>query len=157
MKRNSNLVKLKYQGFNFTIEPNIMYGPNGNVSRLEIDEKVASDMVKQYIKFKYPKRTWKLWIQSYDFILNPAVEIFISTKSGGEVETIIHTTILEFCKSLMVHETYAVQSELGTPLKFKTKKITVYNRPPFGSLSELARTEIKSDRLVFGTDISGSL
>lgn len=135
-------VKVKYRGYNFEITPHIIRNKDGKVVELVIHKDAAISMIRQYVKFKYPKKPWKLWVRSQGGV---GIDVFVSRKSGGMMNQEIFDDVQLFSESLK----YDTNSELGTPLQMECKSIRVFNRPPFGKLEDVERVDTDDDSLEF--------
>ena len=123
---------------------------NGNPTKPEIsiNHSAGSNLLKQYVKAKYPNVV--VSVSSSTFSMGNSVDVYISDEVGNEVDKSIIEDVKSFGDTFVYgkfngmidmyesKESGAV-SESGTTITGNIKYLSVNNRPKFCSLPDVVR------------------
>lgn len=138
----SNKVQFSFLGMDFNVR--------GYTSSYDgVDEIIVGcvgggQMVKQYIKQKYPNHDFKVWVKSEKYSGGSSLRINLSERDGSDVPTEIYEDVKSFGNTLQLGnfngmiDMYELDKEDrftndGIKVNFYTSYVFTYNEPPFGS------------------------
>jgi hypothetical protein len=110
---------------------------------------IASSMVKQYVKSKYPSVVCS--VKSSSFSNGNSLDVYVSLPNGDEVEENIYKDINRFADQFEYgryngmeeiydyYETSGVKTEKGMEIEAGVKYVHTNNRPMFGSVGDCVR------------------
>jgi hypothetical protein len=110
---------------------------------------IASSMVKQFVKAKYPNVVCS--VKSASFANGNSLDVYVSNPNGSEVEVSIYNDInrfanqFEYGKYNGMDETYdyyensGVKTEKGMDIEAGVKYVHTNNKPMFGSVGDCVR------------------
>jgi hypothetical protein len=110
---------------------------------------IASSMVKQYVKAKYPSVVCN--VKSSSFANGNSLDVYVSLPNGDEVEENIYKDINRFAEQFEYgkyngmeemydyYETSGLKTEKGMEIEAGVKYVTTNNRPMFGSVGDCVR------------------
>lgn len=104
----------------------------------------GGQMIKQYIKQKYPNHNFKVWVKSERYSGGSSLRINLSNIDGSKVSEEIYEDIKSLGNTLQwgnfngMIDLYEPKEEQhytnnGVELSFQTSYVFTYNEPPFGS------------------------
>lgn len=110
---------------------------------------IASSMVKQFVKAKYPKVVCS--VKSSSFANGNSLDVYVSNPNGSEVEVEIYNDINRFAnqfeygryngmeESYDYYENSGVKTEKGMDIEAGVKYVHTNNKPMFGSVGDCVR------------------
>ena len=111
---------------------------------IEGEPPVASSIIKQYIKKKYPKIAVN--VKSDTFSMGNSVDVWISTKMGKEIPEEVEKDITHFAnqfqygyvnsmEDMYEHSDKTINTEKGTRIDPGVKYVSVQNKPMLGTVA----------------------
>ena len=115
---------------------------------IRINHSAGSNLLKQYVKEKYPQV--EVSVSSSTFSMGNSVDVYISDKVGGEVDKSIIEDVSAFGNQFVYgkfngmidmyeHKESGAVSESGTTIEGGIKYLHVQNRPKFCSVPDICR------------------
>jgi hypothetical protein len=110
---------------------------------------IASSMVKQFAKAKYPNVVCT--VKSQSFANGNSLDVYVSKPNGSEVEVEIYNDVERFANSFETgryngmeesydyYENSGVRTEKGMEIKAGVKYVHTNNKPSFGSVGDCVR------------------
>ena len=148
----SKKFKFTLNGINFTLPTKHLKTTdwNGNSIKPEIsiNHSAGSNLLKQYVKSKYPNVV--VSVSSSTFSMGNSVDVYISDEFGNEVDKSIIDDVKSF-GDMFVYGKFngmidmyeskecGAVSESGTTITGNIKYLSVNNRPKFCSLPDIVR------------------
>ena len=148
----SKKFKFTLNGINFTLPTKHLKTTdwNGNSIKPEIsiNHSAGSNLLKQYVKTKYPNVV--VSVSSSTFSMGNSVDVYISDEFGNEVDKAIIDDVKSF-GNMFVYGKFngmidmyeskecGAVSESGTTINGNIKYLSVNNRPKFCSLPDVVR------------------
>ena len=105
----------------------------------------GGQMVKQYIKQKYPNHSFKVWVKSEKYSGGSSLRINLSERDGSKVSNEIYEDIETFGNTLQLgnfngmidmyeYREDSPTTDNGTPMKYFPSYVFVNNKPKWGSV-----------------------
>ena len=110
---------------------------------------IASSMVKQFVKAKYPSVVCT--VKSSSFANGSSLDVYVSKPNGSEVEVEIYNDINRFAnqfeygryngmeESYDYYENSGVKTQKGMEIQAGVKYVHTNNKPSFGSVGDCVR------------------
>ena len=110
---------------------------------------IASSLVKQFVKAKYPSVVCS--VKSQSFANGNSLDVYVSNPNGSEVEVSIYKDINRFAdqfeygryngmeESYDYYENSGVKTEKGMEIEAGVKYVHTNNKPAFGSVGDCVR------------------
>lgn len=135
-------IEFKFLGMDFNVRGYI--SEYFDVKHINIGCVGGGQMVKQYIKQKYPNHNFKVWVKSERYSGGSSLRINISNKDGSKISEEIFEDIETFGNTLQwgnfngmidYYEPKEVThySKGGDELCFSTSYVFISNKPPYGT------------------------
>ena len=138
----SNKISFEFLGKNYS--SNGYTSEFNGVKQINIDCVGCGQMVRQYIKHKFPKRDFKYWVRTEKYSMGSSLDIYLCNKDGSRVSEEIYEEIDSFSRILQwgrfngmidMYESKEIKykTDEGVELNFYTKYVFCHNRPPYGT------------------------
>lgn len=138
----NNKVQFKFLGMDFNVRGYI--SEYSGVKHINVGCVGGGQMVKQYIKQKFPNEDFKVWVKSERYSGGSSLNINVSNKDGSRVSEEIFEDIETFGNTLQwgtfdgIIDSYERKkvrhySKSGDELCFTTSYVFTYNKPPYGT------------------------
>jgi len=123
---------------------------------------IASSMVKQYVKAKYPKVVCS--VKSSSFANGNSLDVYVSNPNGSSIDEVIYDDIERFSNQFEygryngMEESYdyykdaGVKTQKGMNIEAGVKYVHTNNKPKFGSVGDCVRmlTDMVDGKYIWG-------
>lgn len=162
----SKKIKFVLSGIEFQLDEKFLktkdyYGKPFSKPQIRIDHVAGANVVKQYVKKKYPNVV--VSSSSSSFSMGNSVSIYISDEYGREVDDKIITNVSAFGNlfrygrfngmiDMYEMNSNEVKTDNGTEIDLGVKYIHVTNRPKFCTVPDIVRmiNDMMNGQYVFG-------
>ena len=110
---------------------------------------IASSLVKQFVKAKYPNVVCS--VKSESFANGNSLDVYVSTPNGSSIDVMIYNDIKRFADMFQYgkfdgmddcyhyYEKSGVTTDKGTEIEAGVKFVSTNNRPMFGTVGDCVR------------------
>jgi len=148
--KSSKKINVVVEGVKMSLPANVIQYRNDGVTPYVWGRgPIASSMVKQYVKAKYPQVVCS--VKSSSFANGSSLDVYVSNPNGSEVEKSIYQDVNRFAdmfeygryngmeETFEYYEASGVKTEKGMEIEAGVKYVHTNNQPAFGTPGDCVR------------------
>jgi len=148
--KSSKKINVVVEGVKMSLPANVIQYRNDKVTPYVWGRgPIASSMVKQYVKAKYPQVVCS--VKSSSFANGSSLDVYVSNPNGSAIDEVIYKDVARFADSFEygryngMEETYdyyevsGVKTEKGMEIEAGVKYVHTNNQPAFGTPGDCVR------------------
>ena len=148
--KSSKKINVVVEGVKMSLPANVIQYRNDKVTPYVWGRgPIASSMVKQYVKAKYPQVVCS--VKSSSFANGSSLDVYVSNPNGSAIDEVIYKDVARFADSFEYgryngmeetfeyYEASGVKTEKGMEIEAGVKYVHTNNQPAFGTPGDCVR------------------